>query len=70
MLVAVFESQLNNIVQSSVRSRVALGIHNNSHSYTLMLLRNLLPGLAVHIAIDEGLGDVLHLQLGKLPFYH
>jgi hypothetical protein len=31
---------------------------------------NLLPTLAVHVVIDEGLGHRTHTQLGKLPFYH
>ena len=35
-----------------------------------MLLSNQLPRLAIHIAIDESLGDRWHKQLGKLPFYH
>jgi hypothetical protein len=35
-----------------------------------MLSEDLLPSLPVNVAIDDGLGDRSHMQLGKLPFYH
>jgi hypothetical protein len=31
---------------------------------------DLFPRLLVDVAIDIGLGDRSHVQLGKLPFYH
>jgi hypothetical protein len=43
--------------------------HHNHHTASQMLLDNLLPSLLVHVAIDDGLRDGSHMQLGKLPFY-